>query len=69
MYEDITETQLADIYSKFSNHNTKLSNDIQKSYTKDEKDERKFLEKHLALNNNILTNIRKLRNLIASKDS
>ena len=69
MYEDITETQLADIYSKFSNHNTKLSNDIQKTYQKDEKDARKFMEKHLALNNAILTNVRKLRNLIASKDS
>ena len=69
MYEDITENQLAEICSKFSNHNTKLSNDIQKSYTKDEKDERKFLEKHLAINNAILTNVRKLRNLIASKDS
>ena len=53
MYEDITENQLAEIYSRFSNHNTKLSNDIQKSYQKDEKDERKFMEKHLAINNAI----------------
>lgn len=69
MHEEIREADLSEIYQKFQNSCNKLNTDIQNSYQKDEKDERKFLEKHLALNNAILTNVRKLRNLIAAKDS
>jgi len=63
--DNITEFDLASMHSKFQDIANKIHNDIQKTYLSDDKTERKFLEKYLAVNNGILTNIRKLRNLIA----
>ena len=65
----ITEQQILDTSTSFQNSSNKLLHDIAATYKNDEKDERKYLEKHLALNNAILTNLRKLRNLIASKST
>jgi hypothetical protein len=69
MYEEITEQSLSEIYSKFSNSSQKIANDVQSTYVSDDKEQRKFLQKQLAVTNSLLTHILKLRNLIASKDS
>ena len=61
----LTEFDLANMHTKFMDSANKIHNDIQKTYLSNDKTERKFLEKYLAVNNAILTNIRKLRNLIA----
>ena len=69
MFEEISEKSLCEMFSKFTKNGEKLYNDIQKTYVVEDKDERKSLEKQLRINNALLSNILKLRNLIATKES
>jgi hypothetical protein len=66
--DELNDMAINDMQTKFQTSTTKLYTDIQQTFQKDDKHERKFLEKHLAINNTILTNLRKLRNLKAAKD-
>jgi hypothetical protein len=68
MFEEISEKSLCEMFSKFTKNGEKLHNDIQKTFAKDDTVERKSIEKQLKVNNAILSNILKLRNLIAIND-
>jgi len=66
--DELNDNAINEIQTKFQTSIMKLQTDIQQTFQKDDKHERKFLEKHLAINNVILTNLHKLRNLKASKE-
>lgn len=69
MFDDVSDKSLAEICSKFQNHISKLHNDIEKTYKDDDKAHRKILEKELKVSVAVLSNILKLRNLIAQKET
>lgn len=69
MFEEVSEKSLCEMFSKFTKYGETLHNNIQKTYVAEDKDERKLLEKQLRINNAILSNILKLRNLIATKEA
>lgn len=69
MFDDVSDKSLAEICSKFQNYISKLHNDIEKTYKDDDKAQRKILEKELKVSVAVLSNILKLRNLIAQKET
>ena len=62
---DISEQSLEEIYNKFRKHHSRLYKDIQKTFEDDDKSDRKNLENEIKITQSILSNILKLRSIIA----